>query len=197
MTRPAVALEPDPGRLDWLIIGGGIHGVHLAARLIGEAGVSPARLRIVDPGDELLARWRRCTATVGMTHLRSPSVHHLDLKPWSLHESAGKRKSRQRGLFAPPYDRPALEFFNAHCDGVIERFGLDALHIKARVTACKVDCDSVRVECFDGAELSAEKVVLALGASEQPSWPDWAPQGTPRVYHVFDPAFDAWPYFCL
>ena len=25
--------------LDWLIIGGGIHGVHIAARLLGESGV--------------------------------------------------------------------------------------------------------------------------------------------------------------
>jgi cation diffusion facilitator CzcD-associated flavoprotein CzcO len=44
--------------IEWLIIGGGIHGVHLAARLIGEAGVAPDQLRIVDPADRLLARWR-------------------------------------------------------------------------------------------------------------------------------------------
>ncbi len=31
-------------QLDWLIIGGGIHGVHIAARLLGEAGVSPSGL---------------------------------------------------------------------------------------------------------------------------------------------------------
>ena len=37
--------------LDWLIIGGGIHGVHIAVRLFGESGVAPERLRIVDPGD--------------------------------------------------------------------------------------------------------------------------------------------------
>ena len=36
--------------LDWLIIGGGIHGMHIAARLLGESGVAPERLRIVDPG---------------------------------------------------------------------------------------------------------------------------------------------------
>ena len=44
--------------LDWLIVGGGIHGVHIAARLVGESGVSPDRLRILDPYDQLLARWR-------------------------------------------------------------------------------------------------------------------------------------------
>ena len=35
-----------PETLDWLIIGGGIHGVHIAARLLGESGVAPDRLRI-------------------------------------------------------------------------------------------------------------------------------------------------------
>lgn len=30
--------------LDWLIVGGGIHGVHLAVRLIAEGNVAPERL---------------------------------------------------------------------------------------------------------------------------------------------------------
>ena len=37
---------------EWLIVGGGIHGVHLAARLIGEVGIEPSRLAIVDPGQD-------------------------------------------------------------------------------------------------------------------------------------------------
>jgi len=43
--------------IDWLIIGGGIHGVHLACVLLGKAGVAPERLRILDPHERLLARW--------------------------------------------------------------------------------------------------------------------------------------------
>ena len=35
--------------LQWLIVGGGIHGVHIAARLIGEAGVDRSKIRIIDP----------------------------------------------------------------------------------------------------------------------------------------------------
>jgi len=123
--------------LDWLIIGGGIHGVHIAARLLGEAGVDADRLRIVDPGEQLLERWRTCTATTGMTHLRSPSVHHLDLDPWSLQRFAGNRRNRKPGLFAPPYDRPNLALFNAHCDQVIETFGLADLHVMARTIALR------------------------------------------------------------
>ena len=147
--------------LDWLIIGGGIHGVHIAARLLGEAHVSPDRLRIVDPGDRLLARWRTCTAVTGMSHLRSPSVHHLDLDPWSLEDFADQRRSRERELFAPPYNRPALALFNEHCDRVVETFGLADLHIRARATRCAVDCDGVGVQLSSGRDIAARNLVLA------------------------------------
>ena len=179
--------------LDWLIIGGGIHGVHIAARLLGEAGVAPERLRIVDPADRLLARWRTCTATTGMTHLRSPSVHNLDLKPFSLEHFAGKRRSRKHGLFAPPYQRPALGLFNDHCDQVVETFGLSDLHVQNRAMTCSVDCDSAGVRLSDGRELEAQNLVLAIGSNEQTEWPDWAPRGDARVQHVFEQGFDGWP----
>ena len=77
--------------LDWLIIGGGIHGVHIATRLLADADIPADRLRIVDPGPRLLARWHDCTRTTGMTYLRSPSVHHLDVAPMSLQNFAGTR----------------------------------------------------------------------------------------------------------
>ena len=45
----------------WVIIGGGLHGVHIAARLIGDAGVPPERLRVVRvsvaEGREVMARY--------------------------------------------------------------------------------------------------------------------------------------------
>ena len=180
--------------LDWLIIGGGIHGVHIAARLLGEADVSPDRLRIVDPGDRLLARWRTCAATTGMSHLRSPSVHHLDLEPWSLERFAGRRpRGQRRECFAVPYNRPALELFNEHCDQVVQTFGLADLHIQGRATRCSVDCDGVVVQLSNGRETAAQNLVLAIGAGEQPEWPDWARRSHARVHHVFEPGFDGWP----
>lgn len=180
--------------LEWLIIGGGIHGVHIAARLIDEAGVDPGRIRIVDPGPRLLDRWRTCTATTGMTHLRSPSVHHLGPNPWALQRMAGKRKNnRKSGLFAPPYDRPALGFFNEHCDRVINQFGLSDLHVQARAVSLSIDCEKVDVELSNGEALESDNVVLAIGASEQPHWPDWAPRNDSRVHHVFEQNFDGWP----
>ena len=179
--------------LDWLIIGGGIHGTHIAARLLADADVMPDRLRILDPAERLLDRWRTCTSTTGMAHLRSPSVHHLDLDPLSLQNFAGTGKHRRRGVFAPPYDRPSLALFNEHCDRVEQRFGLAALHIKERATRCTIECDAVVVELGDGRILETANLVLAVGAGEQPRWPTWAPRNDPHVQHVFDPAFDAWP----
>ncbi|TPV92906.1 MAG: hypothetical protein B7733_23390 [Myxococcales bacterium FL481] len=187
------ASELPGGPLDWLIIGGGLHGVHLAARLLGEAQVSPQRLRIVDPGARLLARWRSATATTGMTHLRSPSVHHLDLSPWSLRRFAGQSPRGGPRSFAPPYDRPALVLFNAHCDQVVADFELSALHVRARASACSIGPKSAGVELSNGTKLETRNVVLAIGASEQPAWPDWAPRGRSEVQHVFMSEFDGWP----
>ena len=179
--------------LDWLIIGGGIHGVHIAGRLLGEAGVTAEQLRIVDPGERLLQRWRTCTATTGMTHLRSPSVHNLDLSPWALDQFAFKARDQNPDLFASPYNRPSLLLFNDHCDEMIKAFGLATLHVQARAMTCAIECDGVRVRLSSGQVLVARNVVLAIGASEQPEWPDWAPRGHARVQHIFEPGFDGWP----
>ena len=185
-----------PVKLDWLIIGGGIHGVHIAARLLGECGIAPDRLRILDPCDRLLAHWRNCAAATGMTHLRSPGVHHLDLDPFSLLHFAGRRKKRKRRrarLFVPPLDRPALALFNAHCDRVVETFGLANLHIQDRATRCSVDRESVCIQLSSGDGITVQHLVLAIGAGEQPEWPDWAPRSHARVHHVFEPGLAGWP----
>ncbi|NCC37207.1 MAG: hypothetical protein EOM24_35145, partial [Chloroflexia bacterium] len=79
--------------LDWLIIGGGLHGTHLALVLTARAGVPAERLRILDPHAHLLAHWDRCTSATGMTYLRSTLVHHLALDPHDLWHFA-----RRRGL---------------------------------------------------------------------------------------------------
>jgi len=191
-SRPPSRTETSAA-LDWLIIGGGIHGVHIAARLLGEADVSPDQLRIVDPSERLLARWRTCTETTGMSHLRSPSVHHLDLDPWSLQRFAGKRKTRRRGLFAFPYERPSLALFNDHCDEVVKTFRLADLHVRDRVSACSIKRSGVGVQLSSGSEITARRVVLAIGAGEQPRWPTWAPPSAPRIHHAFAPGFDGWP----
>lgn len=178
---------------EWIVIGGGIHGVHLAARLLGEAKVPPSGLRIVDPAKQLLSRWNECTATTGMKYLRSPGVHHLGMKTLGLQHFAGKRKTRKPGLFAAPYERPSLTLFNSHCRHVIEIYGLADLHVQDRVIQCQVDCDSVSLGLASGERLQARQVILAVGTSDQPAWPKWAPRDDARIHHVFENGFDGWP----
>ena len=80
---------------DWVIIGGGPIGVHVAVRLLADGGVSAKRLCIIDPGPELLHRWNCCTASTGMRFLRSPAVHHVGVEPFGLLQHAGRRKRDQ------------------------------------------------------------------------------------------------------
>ena len=179
--------------LDWLIIGGGIHGVHIANRLLVDADIPAERLRIVDPSSRLLERWHDCTNTMGMSHLRSPSVHHLDTDPLSLQRFAGKRKKRVTGLFVAPFERPSLALFNAHCHQVTENLGLQNLHIRSRALSCSTNHGGVSARLDDGSRVETRNVVLAVGASDQPAWPDWAPRNHAGVRHVFEPGFDGWP----
>jgi len=179
--------------LSWLIVGGGIHGVHVAARLIGEGRVPSEEVQILDPEPELLTRWRVRSQTIGMRHLRSPSVHHLGLDPLGLHAFAEGRWGGVRGLFAPPYDRPALSLFDAHCDAVMESLDLPSLHLRGKAASCELREDGVHVHLMDGQRVTATRIVLAVGPPEQQQLPPWARGAGDRVHHVFQPGFTGWP----
>lgn len=174
---------------EWLIIGGGLHGVHIASRLVAHAKISPNAVGIVDPGPRLLSRWQAMTQATGMRYLRSPSVHHIGLEAWSLIRYSGKVNQRPPGLFAPPYDRPCLELFNRHCQQVISDQKLGEQQIHARATQCQKHSQGFQVQLDTGDKVSGKRMVLAMGASEQPHWPDWVPilPGPIPVQHIFDP----------
>ncbi len=176
--------------LEWIVVGGGVHGTLVAHHLVCLGCVAPDRIRIVDPHDELLARWRRSTRNTGMEFLRSPSVHHLDVDPHALAQFArgpGRRKSRFRGR----YGRPSLDLFDEHCRHLVERHRLDSLLVRASATGIARLAGRWRVETDQGV-LSARRVLLALGTSDAPAWPEWAQSlaaSGGRVAHVFDDAF--------
>ena len=192
--------------LDWLVIGGGPHGVHAAARLVGEVGVSRDAIRILDDEEVLLARWRRCTRNTGMQYLRSPAVHHLDVSSSSLRRfSKSGKGNRFAQPFTRPYSRPLLEMFDRHSDGVVERNGLEDLHVRGRANSLEILDDHVRVGVETRSEeepsspIEAKHVVLALGAPREPMWPVWATRAAELsgdstrkhvIRHVFDPGFE-------
>ncbi|MGB0620009.1 MAG: FAD-dependent oxidoreductase [Myxococcota bacterium] len=189
--------------LDWLVIGGGPHGVHAAARLLGEVGVPREQVRILDDEEELLARWRRATRNTGMRFLRSPAVHHVDLGSASLQRFVKSGKGRRiEHPFTRPYSRPSLQLFDRHCDEVIDKFQMREMHVRGRANALHLEADRVRIG-LEGSEatasLESRHVILALGAPREPNWPEWAralaadaeAKGlASKVGHIFDPGFD-------
>ena len=107
--------------------------------------------------------------------------------------AAGRRSERKSGLFRAPYKRPALHFFNSHCEQVLGRFGLADLHIQERADSCVLDEGGAVVELSDGQRVVAENLVLAIGAGASLNWPSWASRDTEGVFHIFEPEFDGWP----
>jgi len=141
-----------------------------------------------------------------MVYLRSSSIYHLDVREDGLKRyaeqmgggkstSSGSRRSknnRQPALFAADYERPKLDFFNEHCDHVIEKNHLDQSHVQGTVTDILPKENHVEVEIRqpngDIIKTCAENVVLALG-SDAPAYPDWAKEEmirTGKVKHIFD-----------
>ena len=171
---------------EWLIVGGGIHGVHIAVQLLGAAHIPASRLRILDD-QPLLHRWRsRCDAT-GMEYLRSPVVHHLDIDPFSLRNFA-KRSANTKGIrrFRAPYDRPSLELFDRHSQSVLDSYALEELRIPARAERVRLQQNGVTIQTSTGEEVETQQVILALGPPEQTEWPGWAPVDNSKIGHVFD-----------
>ncbi|MEL6904461.1 MAG: FAD/NAD(P)-binding protein [Planctomycetota bacterium] len=172
---------------DWLIVGGGIHGTHVAVKLLDAGRTDIAGLCIVDPAPGLLARWKARTAVTGMAFLRSPSMHHLDTEPYALQRFARAGDTEPSEVFTAPNDRPSLELFNTHSDGVVDAYGLARAHVRGRASAIEPGGERVRVRLATGQSLDARRVVLALGLSDDFELPPWAPADDERVRHVFDP----------
>jgi hypothetical protein len=185
-------VHTDPVRVPWLIVGGGIHGVHIATRLLGEGLTT--EVRIVDPEQALLFKWKNRTAATGMDYLRSSAGYHLDLSENSLRNfgKGATSSSLSATPFSNDYERPRLDLFNQHCDAIIAEHQLDKRHIQGVVTNLEPRDDHVRViVSYSGdskLEYIAEQVVLALG-NDKPLYPDWVTQDlvdTGRARHLLD-----------
>ncbi len=185
---------PDDPPLDWVVVGGGIHGTYLSNFLIQGMGESLERLKVLDPNPEILSVWKRFTENVGMSSLRSAAVHHLDLASLSLKRfalSGDEERSLDVPRLAPPYGRPALLLFNRHCEEVVRRNRLDAVRITGEASGLKLAPGGFEV-AYGGGYLHTRRVLLAIGMSDQPCWPAWteaARSAGARVHHVLDAGF--------
>ncbi|MCU0496883.1 MAG: FAD/NAD(P)-binding protein [Anaerolineae bacterium] len=173
--------------LEWLIIGGGIHGTHLSLVLTQRMKVPADRIRVLDPYPLPLTRWHQVTHNTGMRYLRSPLVHHLHHDQGALGVFARIHQHQPYTEFIPTYSRPSLELFNRHSQHLIEKYRLIDLRIPGRASGLQALSEGWRVETENGG-IESKRVLLAISLSEQPHIPTWA-QPFPHIQHIFDPNF--------
>ena len=173
------------------IVGGGVHGTHLAVRLLDSELVTHDQVRIADP-DGLLANLRRQCEQCGMTALRSPFVHSVDTDPFSLRDYA-RSTGRMDELLSSEFggDRPTASLFFDHAQAVCAEYDLGSLVLDDRVQCLEENAAEVRLETTGGS-FSTDWCLLAVGHGRSLATPEWAsdlPDDVPAT-HVWDPAFD-------
>ena len=105
------------------IVGGGIHGVSIALRLLREMPTAAKQFAIVDRHPQPLTQWRDKTKRQGMTFLRSPAVHHISPDALGIVEYA-ERHNRTSEL-APPYAQPSTQLFWDFCADTLSSVGAE------------------------------------------------------------------------
>lgn len=182
---------------EWIIIGGGIHGITLATFLLKSGKTTTKKLKIIDRNAEPLANWKRNTDVISMPYLRSPSVHHIDADPFSLQSFVKLGSYSSRSAFYGQYKRPSLQLFNDHCEHVINDLSLKDTWIQGCAQGVLKTADGWELQLKDGREIYGKRLVLAIGFGNQLKKPDWAIEietNYPRqIFHVFDetlPKFD-------
>ncbi len=189
-TRGRVQSDVQSGR-SVTIIGGGVHGVHLAIRLLDADVVEHEGLRIVEP-DGLLGGFRRKCRQCGVETLRSPFVHHVARDPFSLRDFArGQGRSDELHPSTVGGDRPTTDLFFDHAAWIVDRYDLDSSVVEGRATGIRERRGGVDVETTTG-RIESDWCLLAIGYGGATSLPDWAatlPEDAPAT-HVWDPSFD-------
>jgi thioredoxin reductase len=174
---------------DWLVIGGGIHGCTVALYLLKKGKVTVEKLCMIDPHDEPMFKWKRNTDRIGMEFLRSPSVHHIDLDPFSLQKYAVHQKWEQTNFYGR-YKRPSLELFNEHCEFIIKQVDLRQCWHKGLVNSIQKEQGFWKVMTKKGNEIRAKNIVLSIGINNQLNFPNWAKElrlvSPNQVFHIFE-----------
>jgi hypothetical protein len=178
--------------LDWLIIGGGVHGCVIAHALLRYGGVAPRDLAIVDDHPEPLATWKRRTFSCGMRYLRSPAAHAIVPDFTGMLAWAKEHGYHPGEHTIPPYARPSLELFCAHTDAMIRESGLRSRWRTGAARLVERDARSGRwvTTLDDGSRSASRNVVLAPGRSDGLKVPQWALPAPGRIVHVFDDRFE-------
>jgi len=187
-------MRNNPKSIDVLIIGGGIHGMHLFHLMKQKR--SDLRIKIADPHPLPLQNWKHCTTNTGMNFLRSPEVHHLDIDALSLQKFAKNHFNNGARPFIKPNNRPALSLFNTHSEQLISLYPMEDHWIQTQISDINLSENGAVVFSSDG-EIHTNHVILAIGNGGQLKTPDWATRLSSNsipVQHIYSPEFEVENY---
>ena len=183
--------KPEP-YYEWLIVGGGPHGLALAGALVKAGRFDQSSLAIVDAGPAPLWAWRKRAANCGMLNLRSAVSYHLDCwpqaVPYTLAEWAGTQSTTDYPVFVLDEELghivASTRLFDAHCDWFIKSNKLRQFWRQGTVIRLtRAHNNQGWQACLnDGSILNSRRVVMATGPG-QLNYPQWS-QTIEPVYHL-------------
>lgn len=170
------------------IIGGGIHGVSIALRLLRE--MPTTALAVVDRHPLPLTAWRRKTERQGMKFLRSPAVHHITPDALGIVEYA-ERHNRTDEL-APPYSQPSTQLFWEYCCNGLKEIGKHQNYYQFEVAKLRWDKGTgkypFRLISTENVGFRSSHVILAIGADDcyyvPPEFVPWQRRWPERIVHA-------------
>ena len=149
------------------IIGGGIHGVSIAIRLLRDMPAVAQSLAIVDRHPQPLTQWRCKTERQGMTFLRSPAVHHITPDALGIVEYA-ERHNRTNEL-VPPYAQPSTQLFWDFCKSALAELGEHRVYYQFDMAKLRWDKGAgkfpFRLISTNSEGFRSRCVVLAIGTT--------------------------------
>ncbi len=172
------------------IIGGGIHGVSIAIRLLRDIPAAANRLAIVDRHPQPLTQWRCKTERQGMRFLRSPAVHHVTPDALGIVEYA-ERHNRTNEL-APPYSQPSTQLFWDFCNNALAELEAHQVYYQFDVAKLRWDKGAgrfpFRLISTNNEGFRSSCVILAIGADDcayvPPEFTQWQHQNPNRILHA-------------
>ena len=180
------------------IVGGGIHGISIAIRLLREVPSAARHIAILDQHPQPLTQWRHKTERQGMTFLRSPAVHHISTDALGIVEYA-ERHNRTDEL-APPYSQPSTQLFWDFCNGVLTELEQYQVYYQFEVAKLRWDKGAgkfpFRLISENNEGFRSRCVVLAIGVDDctyvPPEFTAWRYQYPDRILHASEFNVDCW-----
>ena len=172
------------------IIGGGIHGVSIAIRLLRDVPAAAKSLAIVDRHLLPLTQWLRKTERQGMKFLRSPAVHHITSDALGIVEYA-ERHNRTSEL-APPYSQPSTQLFWDFCNDALAELREHQVYYQFDVAKLRWDKGAgrfpFRLISTNSEGFRSRCVILAIGTDDcayvPPEFVQWRHRYPDQILHA-------------